>query len=178
VTETWGNEPRRLVLLRHAKAEHHGGVTDELRTLSPNGRRQAALVGALMADAGLAPDVVLCSSAVRTRQTYELLATTLGASPEVIFSEDLYGAGLSGTLAVIAEVSPAAGTVLVVGHEPVMSGVASVLAGPESDTAALARVRIGVPTGAFSVLQVTTSWSGLTRGSAVLTQVVFAPHHP
>ncbi len=177
MTERGGSEPRRLILLRHAKAEHHGGVSDEMRTLSPSGRRQAALVGSLMADAGLAPDVVLCSSAVRTRQTYELLATTLKASPEVVFSEDLYGAGLSGTLTVIAEVPAGAGTVLVVGHEPVMSGVASVLAGPESDPSALARVRVGVPTGAFSVLEVPSSWSGLTRGSAVLTQVVVAPHH-
>jgi phosphohistidine phosphatase len=177
VTEPGGSEPRRLVLLRHAKAEHHGGVSDEMRTLSPSGRKQAALVGSLMADAGLAPDVVLCSSAVRTRQTYELLATTLNVSSEVVVSEDLYGAGLSGTLAVIAEVPASVETVLVVGHEPVMSGVASVLAGPESDSAALARVRVGLPTGAFAVLEVASSWSGLTRGSAVLTQFVVAPHH-
>ncbi len=148
-----------------------------MRTLSPNGRRQAALVGSLMADAGLVPDVVLCSSAVRTRQTYELLATSLSAPSQVVYSEELYGAGLSGTLAVISTVPASAGTVLVVGHEPVMSGVASVLAGPESDPAALARVRVGVPTGAFSVLEVFSSWSGLTRASAVLVQVVVAPHH-
>ena len=42
-------EPRRLVLLRHAKAEHHGGLSDEMRTLSPAGRRQAYRVGSMLA---------------------------------------------------------------------------------------------------------------------------------
>ena len=154
MTDSGGSEPRRLILLRHAKAEHHGGVSDEMRPLSPNGRKQAAMVGTLMAQAGLAPDVALCSSAVRTRQTYELLAKNLGNTPQIAYSEDLYGAGLSGTLAVIAEARPWARTVLVVGHEPVMSGVASVLAGEGSDPAPRARVRLRVPTGAGSVLEV------------------------
>lgn len=173
-----GVEPaeRTLILLRHAKAEHHGGVSDELRSLNPTGRRQAAHVGHGFAAAGLVPDVVLCSIAVRTRQTWDLVSAALDGRRHVEFSEDLYGAGISGVLDIVGGVPEDASTVLVLGHEPVMSGVAYVLAGPGSDPAALARVSAGVPTGAYSVLRVTDPWHRLERGGSVLTEVV-TPHH-
>lgn len=168
---------RRLVLLRHARAEHHGGISDELRPLNPTGRRQAVEVGRSFVAGRLVPDVVLCSSAVRTRQTFELLASAFGSHPDVEFTEDLYGAGISSTLDLIGAARETAGTVLVVGHEPVMSGVAYVLAGPGSDESAVARVRAGVPTGAYCVLEHETSWRRLERGGAVLTHVYLPPHH-
>lgn len=167
---------RTLVLLRHARAEHHGGVTDEMRALNPAGRRQAVHVGHALASSGLVPDIVLCSISVRTRQTFELLAGPLGVRPPVEYLEDLYHAGVHDVLAVVGDVPEEARTVLVVGHEPVMSGAAYVLAGPGSDTRALARVGSGVPTGAYSVLRVRGAWNRLERGSGVLTQLV-TPHH-
>ena len=120
---------------------------------------------------------MLCSVAVRTRQTYELLAGALDAPPRVEYSEELYDSGIAGTLTVIAAAPDDARTVLVVGHEPVMSGVASSLAGPGSDPAALVRVQSGVPTGAFAVLDVDVPWRELRRGGALLTQVLVAHHH-
>jgi phosphohistidine phosphatase len=168
---------RRLILLRHAKAEHHGAVNDEMRALTLAGRRQAFQVGASLAAAGLFPDAVLCSSAVRTRQTYELLASGLGSTADVTYSDELYGAGIGSVLEVVAEAPGEARTLLVVGHEPVISGAAWVLAGPGSDEASLARVRIGVPTGAYCVLRCPVGWDELTRGAAVLAAVVATPHH-
>ena len=169
--------PRRLVLLRHAKAEHHARVSDEQRTLTPAGRRQAGEVGSLLVETNLQPDVVLCSSAVRTRQTFERLAPALDVRPDVEYLEDLYRADESDVLDAVADVRPDARTVLVVGHEPIMSGVASLLAGPESETSAVARVRVGVPTAAFCVLELADSWTDLRPGSAVLSGVVVPAHH-
>ena len=63
----------RLVLLRHAKAERGLDVPDAQRPLTVHGRRQSAEVGTALAAAGLVPDLVLCSSSVRTRQTWELV---------------------------------------------------------------------------------------------------------
>jgi len=68
---------RRLVLLRHAKAEHGMDVSDHDRPLTLLGRRQSSRVGAGLAEADLVPDVVLCSTSLRTRQTWELARAAL-----------------------------------------------------------------------------------------------------
>ena len=119
----------RLVLLRHAKAEHGLDVPDVQRPLTTRGRRQSAEVGTALAAAGLVPDLVLCSPSVRTRQTWQLAQATLHAEPEVEFPDELYDAGVEQVLAAVRAADEAAGVVLVVGHEPAMSRTAAALAG-------------------------------------------------
>lgn len=164
-----------LVILRHAKAEPAGAVVDHERPLALAGRRQAAAVGAALAAAGLAPTHVLCSSALRTRQTWEVARHALvgapGAEPTVEVSDALYDAGAGDVLAAVRDLPQDAATVLVVGHEPTVSHLAAGLAGPGSDDAALARVRTGVPTAAWSVLAVDTPWAELDAGTARLLSV-------
>ncbi len=162
----------RLVLLRHAKAEHGLSLPDRDRPLALRGRRQSAQVGTDLVAAGVVPDLVLCSSALRTRQTWDLLHATLHADPELVVSDDLYGAGVDDVLDAVRTVDEATGTVLVVGHEPVMSATAAALAGLGSDEATYARVRAGVPTGAWTLLTPTGSWSQLARGGARLVRMV------
>lgn len=161
---------RRLVLLRHAKAEPAGSVADVLRPLALLGRKQAARVGPALVDADLVPELVLCSDAVRTRQTWDLLKAGLGDSePEVVISSEIYTADADQILTVVEAVDPRVRTVLVVGHEPTMSAVAAYLAGPGSDPAAHAQVQVGVPTASYSVLESERPWQDWTRASAVLT---------
>lgn len=163
----------RLVLLRHAKAEPEGAVGDELRALAVRGRAQAGAVGEGLVAADLEPEVVLCSSAVRTRQTWDLVRQQLpAAEPEVDVTDRLYAARPADVLDLVRGVDDRVRTVLVVGHEPTMSTTAGVLAGPESDQDAVARVRFGVPTATFMVLQSRRPWSQWDRGAATLTQVV------
>jgi phosphohistidine phosphatase len=161
----------RLLLLRHAKAEHPENVADHERPLSLVGRRQSSRVGAALAASDLVPDLVLCSSSLRTRQTWEIARSTLGAEPPVEFSEDVYDAGTRALVDLVREVSESVKTLLVVGHEPTMSHVAEVLAGPESDAAALARVRVGVPTASWMLLETDGPWDGLRRGEATLVRL-------
>ena len=163
----------RLVILRHAKAETPGGAVDHERPLALLGRRQSTTVGGELARAGLAPTRVLCSSSLRTRQTWELVRGALAAAGApaadvVDVSDVLYDAGAAELVALVREVPEEVTTVLVVGHEPTVSHAAAVLAGPGSDDAAVARVRTGVPTGAWSVLEVDGPWSGLDAGGARL----------
>ncbi|AEE45848.1 SixA phosphatase family protein [Cellulomonas fimi] len=159
---------RRLLLLRHAKAEHPEGLPDHQRPLSLVGRRQSGRVGTQLAEAGLVPDLVLCSTSLRTRQTWDLVRGTLGADPVLDLRDDVYDAGLSTLLDVVRAVPDDAATVLVVGHEPTMSRVAATLAGPGSDEAALARVQVGVPTASWSLLGFAGSWADLAPGAATL----------
>lgn len=160
-----------LVVLRHAKAERADGGDDHLRPLALQGRKQASRLGAHLSEAGLRPDVVLCSSALRTRQTWELARTGLGAEPTVQVRDDLYAASPTDLLAAVREVDPEASVVLVVGHEPSVSALAAHLAGEGSDSAALAQVRAGVPTATYSVLRSPEPWTTWVRDSAVLDGV-------
>jgi len=163
---------RRLVLLRHAKAEHPAGLPDHSRPLALAGRRQAPLVGAAMTEAGIAPDLVWCSSSVRTRQTWELVRGSLGAQPEVEYLDEVYDAGVQSLLALLATAPEDARTLVVVGHEPTMSHAAATLAGPDSDPAAVARVQVGVPTASWSWLELDGSWSAVEPRVARLVRLV------
>lgn len=162
---------RTLVLLRHAKAEHPERVADIQRPLSLVGRRQSGRVGVALAADGRVPDLVLCSSSVRTRQTWELARSTLGATPEVRFVEGIYYAGERELLALVQTVPDDVRTLLVVGHEPTMSHLAVGLAGPDSDPTTLARVRVGVPTASWSLLDVPSGWADLTSRGASLRRL-------
>lgn len=165
----------RLVLLRHAKAAPGSGGPDELRALTATGREQAAWVGASLAGAGLVPEVALVSAAVRTRETWQHLGAALEPAPEEDVRDELYSAGVGTVLDVVREVDDRVRTVAVVGHEPTISRTAAVLAREDDDEALLDRVRHGVPTATYAVLELTTSWSRLDPGTARLVDVVTPP---
>ncbi|WP_066589277.1 SixA phosphatase family protein [Cellulomonas timonensis] len=164
--------PRRLVLLRHAKAEHPQ-IEDRLRPLALKGRTQAGGGGASLSHEGLVPDHVVCSAAIRTRQTWDLARAALSGEPESVdINEDLYLADVRRVLEIVREIGDDVATVLVVGHEPVMSQTAATLAGPGSDEAVLDRVRLGVPTASYSVLETDARWSELEPDGARLVRLV------
>jgi phosphohistidine phosphatase len=167
---------RRLVLLRHAKAEPLGESTgDEVRPLALQGRRQAGRVGSVLAAGGLVPELALVSPSVRTRQTWELLRGAFGgAEPEVLHDDVVYNGGVAELVETLRGVDERVRTVLVVGHEPTMSSTATALAGPGSDTAALMRVRAHLSTAAYAVLELEPDqhWDALAPGGARLRTVV------
>lgn len=163
---------RRLVLLRHAKAEH-SGVADELRRLTSLGVRQAAGVGGSLRATGLLPERVLVSTALRTQETWQHLASALADDPEpdVVSLDELYGAPVPGVADLVRATDARVRTLLVVGHEPAMSGVAARLAGTGS-SAHLAQVHTGLSTASYAVLEVVGPWAELTAGGARLVDVV------
>src|SRR4029453_374030 len=90
---------RTLVLLRHAKAETPGDKPDFERELAHRGRRDATAAGSWLAVQGLYPDLVICSPATRTRQTWHQVAVALAqavpehAAPQVHYDPGLYEGG-------------------------------------------------------------------------------------
>lgn len=164
-------DPRHLVLLRHAKAERGADMPDTLRPLALQGRRQCTDLAQRLVTAGLVPEVVLVSSAVRTRQTWDLVSTAFatGPEPDVRVDDRIYDAGPAGLLEVIAEVDRRVRSVLVVGHEPTMSIVAHALAGT-GQPGHLSQVATGLPTGTAAVLEV-PGWE-LARDDAVLVDLI------
>ena len=155
---------RNLVLMRHAKSDYPDGVVDHQRPLAPRGIREAALAGEWLRENTPALDAVLCSSAVRTRQTLE----RTGITAPVHYLDALYGAGPGEMLAEINSVAEDVTALLVLGHEPTVSGLALALAGPGSDRSAAGRIAAKFPTSAIAVLRVPGSWAGLEPGAAEL----------
>lgn len=166
---------RRLVLLRHAKTEPGSSGPDALRALTEEGRRQAAWVGGALRDAQLEPELALVSAAVRTQQTWQHVAEAFDPEPEQDQRDELYSGGVGTVLDAVRALDERVRTVLVVGHEPVMSRTAALLADEGSEPALRDRVTFGVPTATFAVLEVTGAWETLDPGGARLVDVVVAP---
>ena len=155
---------RTLVLLRHAKSDYPPGVPDHQRPLADRGIREAARAGQWLRTTVPAIDAVLCSSAVRTRQTLE----RAGVEADVTFLDALYGATPGTMIGEINNVGDEVEALLVLGHEPTISEVALGLAGQGSDGDAFRQIDQKYPTSGIAVLRVAGPWSGLELGGAEL----------
>jgi phosphohistidine phosphatase len=172
VIERSGTGPlRRLVVLRHAKSARPADTPDHARPLATRGRRDASAAGHALAEADLLPDLALCSTAVRARQTWALAAGQWGTPPPVRHDPRLYAAGADDLLAVVHEVPAGIATLLLVGHNPGLGNLVLELAGDGlGDT--LKQVRTKFPTSAVAVLAWHgTGWQDLAPRTAVLTSV-------
>lgn len=159
-----------LTLLRHAQAEPHAATGEDFdRPLSMRGREQAKELGDLLRTHDAVPELVLCSSANRAAQTWKLSGVATDSATEVRMLAQIYGADAAELLELIRAVPPQVRQVLVVGHEPVISHLARILAGPESQQEATQRVRSGISTATLAFLDVPGAWADLERRSAVLT---------
>src|SRR3984885_13187278 len=117
------------MLLRHAKSDWPD-VADQARPLAKRARHDAPAVGRWLAARGYRPDVVVCSVARRTRQTWELVAPELGGSPSVTFEPRAYGASAMGLLYLARELPSQCRAALLIGHNPAISDLAAHLAEP------------------------------------------------
>ena len=141
--------PRRLVIMRHAKAES-SARSDHARELTDRGRRQSRAAGSRLASKGVLPDFVVVSSAARATSTAsEVLAgLELPSEPETRVLDSLYQADPYDLLSVCAlEIEQQITTALVIGHNPTIAGAAH-LTQPEE-----ARVDLAFPTAAFAVFE-------------------------
>ena len=161
--------PRRLLLLRHAKAEPGAPEQDDHeRPLARRGERDAKRIGRAMSARDLAPQQVLCSSSRRTRETLDRLLPHLPSGLELRVDRRLYLASPEEILARIAEVEDRVRSLLVVGHNPGLATLAEQLAG-KGDSDGLARLRRKFPTGALAVLEADSPrWRDLAPAGATL----------
>ena len=162
---------RVVHLLRHAKSSWEDpGHLDAERPLAPRGRRAARAMAEHLRREGIRPALILCSPARRTRETLELVAEALPDVPARV-EQELYGAGEEDLLLRLRKL-PAAPSVLLIGHNPGLQGLAVALAG-SGEREALARLRAKMPTGALATLQAPVSrWRYLRPGGAELVAFV------
>jgi phosphohistidine phosphatase len=159
-------EPRRLVLIRHAKAAD--GPVDAQRPLTDRGARRGTAIGAWLADAGLVPDRVVVSPARRARDTWERAAGRLPGAPRAVVDERIYANTVEALLAVVGEVPDDVPVLAVVGHNPSIGELAAALDDGQGDPAARRDVGAGFPTGGVAVFTVGPSFSAVAPGAGTL----------
>jgi phosphohistidine phosphatase len=163
---------RTLVLLRHAKAETPGDGSDFDRKLTDVGETDADAAGAWLADERLHPDLVFCSPATRTRQTWQGVSIALaqakpgGGAPEVRYEQSLYSGGRTEVFDLVRAVPDEVRTILVVGHNPTVSEV-SLLLIPDDQYDGN---DVALKTAGLAVHRAESPWSTLEPGSMKLIE--------
>jgi phosphohistidine phosphatase len=161
-----------LHLLRHAKAVAADAATDDrLRPLSRSGRNDARLVAASLPAALGTLDLVLCSTALRTRETAELALAGFAAPPPIAFEDELYLAASAALLRRLRRLDKSMGTVLLIGHNPGLHELALALAA--EDSPGYPMLSEGkFPTAARASLVIATGWADLGRSRHALRDYV------
>ncbi|MDN5787285.1 histidine phosphatase family protein [Pseudorhodobacter sp.] len=159
---------KRLILTRHAKSAWNDPLTpDHDRPLNERGHLAAADLGQWLNSRGYIPQEVLCSDALRTRQTYDGIAANLIGAPEVTLKPTLYNAAADVMLAVLRHAT--AETVLMITHNPGIAEFASRLVARAPVSSEFQRY----PTGATLVAEfMVESWKDIGFGSAATLDFV------
>lgn len=137
-----------LYLLRHAKSSwDNASMRDFDRPLASRGREACATIGAFIEEKGINFDLVLVSTAVRTRETVELVKQRAKFRGEVRYDQRIYEASTSQLLQVISEIDNDRESVLLVGHNPGMEDLLGLLTGEHVhlSTANFARINLNAP---------------------------------
>ena len=154
----------RLIVMRHAKAGELPGGPDSERALRERGRRDAGAAGRWLRDNGFVPEAVICSSARRTRQTWQYLSAELGpgggAGPGPAFTADpsLYQADVADLLEIIAATPAPVTSLMYIGHNPAAAELA----------AGLTEARPDFPTAAIAVIDLAGPWADIAPGTGEL----------
>lgn len=150
----------QLHLLRHAKSSWDDDADDHARPLNKRGRDAARLIGESLPQAVGALDLVLCSSALRARQTAELALSVLEKTPRVLFEDGLYLANADRLMERLQQVGEGIDSVMVIGHNPGLHELAVMLAAPGS--AGFSTLANGkFPTGVRCRFVIGTDWAGI-----------------
>jgi phosphohistidine phosphatase len=165
----WTAKHRRLYLLRHAKSSWEDpALDDEDRPLADRGLRAAAKIAQYARKAGIRPDLILCSPALRTRQTLECIVPSLGSGVDVSIERELYTADDELLIRRLRRVPETARSVMLIAHNPGLQDLALRLIG-QSRSAGLERK---FPAGALATLAVSRPWADLRDGQTTLVDFI------
>jgi phosphohistidine phosphatase len=160
-----------LYLLRHAKAVPQGDTRDADRPLEERGRTGARALAKWLKRQKIAPELVLCSPSVRTRQTLDLVSEAFSRSPEIAYEPGLYLASADKLLERVRAIPDQVEHAMIVGHNPGLHELAQWLA--DSNVGPLAdRLATNLATSGLVRFEINIEWSGLRRRAARLMALV------
>ena len=155
--------PRVLYVLRHAKSSWDDpGLSDHSRTLAPRGLKATKLLAKHLREQKITPSLVLCSTAVRARETLD----GIGLDGDRSIEEELYTASAGQWIERLNRVPDETESVMAIGHNPALQQLVLALAGANETIARK------FPTAALATLSFECPWSELEPGSAQLTELV------
>ncbi|TFV88584.1 histidine phosphatase family protein [Blastococcus sp. CT_GayMR16] len=160
-------QPRRLLLVRHAQAAD--APVDADRPLTERGSQHASAIGSWLKRAGLAPDRAVVSPAVRAAQTWERAGAGVAPGLPPVVDARIYENTVEALLAVIQEIPDDVATLAVIGHNPSIGVLASILDDGEGSPAARRDLSTGFPTGGVAVFVLAAAFAALAPGTATLT---------
>lgn len=155
----------RLILLRHARAGWATpGGSDFDRALDAKGAMESEQIGNVFSASFTNPDLILCSTAKRCRQTLDLFQNCLDSKAEVEYLDRLYSGHLNDY---IEEINNRAsnGSLMIVGHNPMIEAVLAAYLGEDAcrqtipegyPTAGLAVLEKNIPSGKFELVSMLT----------------------
>jgi phosphohistidine phosphatase len=142
--------PSRVYLMRHARSGWaEPGGRDFDRALDEHGYAEAEIVASRAADRMPRPELVLCSTALRCRQTAEAIQRAFGEDSDMQYVDELYNGSLETYLAVLAG-QKQAGALMLIGHNPTLEEVLEAMIGPDR---LAATIPSGYPTAGLAALE-------------------------
>ena len=160
----------RLFVLRHAKSSWDDpGMDDHERPLAPRGRRAVEVLASYMSARDIHPDLVLCSSSRRTRETLDGIAV----SGEHVIERTLYGAGVEELIRRLQRLPESVSCAMLIGHNPSAQMLVLRLTNHDADRSADPQrdaVKRKFPTGALAQMAFDCDWSELAPGCARLEE--------
>lgn len=155
---------KQLFLLRHAKSSWDDPALDDFdRPLNPRGKKAAPLMGRVIKERKINPELILCSTAKRTKQTIKLVNETAKFDADVTFTNAIYHASANQLIDLIRKQKPSVNSILLIGHNPGLEDFIQVLTGKFEP----------IPTAALVQIDVSAEqWSGITNGDNQLAWIV------
>lgn len=166
-----GDAMKNLLLMRHAKSSwDEPGSTDRDRPLNERGKRDAPMMGAVLREKGLQPDLIICSPALRARKTAKLIAKAVGYPEDAIrMEESIYLHGVGGLMDLVTSFPDAVQQIYLIGHNPDLTDLVNRLT--DSDLS-------NVPTcGIASVEFAVDSWTDIGAGVGRLAFFDYPKRH-
>ena len=163
---------RRVMLLRHAKSDWSLGGGDHARLLNDRGRDAAPKIGAYILQASLVPELILCSTAERTRQTCDLVTAAFAKAPKTVFEDGLYLAEPETIISFVRDAPKKVRSLMIIGHNPGIHQAASDLTG-SGNAEDRERLSAKYPTAALAVIDFAIDdWSEIALHAGKLDRFI------
>ncbi|MBL0320181.1 MAG: histidine phosphatase family protein [Alphaproteobacteria bacterium] len=164
---------RHIYVLRHAQKDNRSKESDRDVPLTAHGKEQAKNLGVFLKTQTIQPTVILCSDALRTRETAEHLLQGWEREQDVIFSHELYYTTAGGILTTVQKLDDHVQSVLLVGHNPGIHQFVMLMS-DFKDVATLQKLKIEFPPGAFVGMALAIdNWGDAAPGQGLIEHCVY-----